>query len=169
MERRSYADKCIRPEMTVRQVAVDFPASQEVFRRYGEDDPPAGRFGHFEPLDKFARRRGLRLDALLNELTAATGAPVDRSGPFAQRIHRRYIVSALALTLTLGAGWGAWLLWRIGSRADFDAAPATQVIAHGEAHAVNVWGSSHAAVSVPPSPPAPWRKFSWGAPKSIRW
>jgi hypothetical protein len=137
MERRSYSDKCIRPEMTVRQVAADFPGSPEVFRRYGEDDPPAGRFGHFEPLDKFARRRGLRLDALLNELTAATGAPVDRSGPFAQRIHHRFIVSALALTLTLGAGWGAWLLWRIGWWADFDAASAAQVIAHGEAQ---LWG-----------------------------
>jgi hypothetical protein len=37
---RSYARKAIRPEMTVRQVAADFPGSQEVFREYGEQSSP---------------------------------------------------------------------------------------------------------------------------------
>lgn len=33
---RPYARKAIRPEMTVRQVAADFPGSQDVFHEYGE-------------------------------------------------------------------------------------------------------------------------------------
>lgn len=123
--------------MTVRQVAVDFPASQDVFRRHGEQDAPPARFGHLEPLTHFARRRGIPLDELLAELAAATGLPIEHRGQFAERVHHSFIVSALVLTLTLGAGWGAWLLWLIGVQGHFDAAPVAHVIAHGEAQ---LWG-----------------------------
>jgi hypothetical protein len=134
---RSYGRKAIRPEMTVRQVAADFPSSEEVFRRHGEADAPPARFGHLEPLAHFARRRGMSLEALLAELAAATGAPVERRKRFAGRIHHGFIVAALVLTLTLGAGWGAILLWQISSRRTFDDMPAAAVVAHGEAQ---LWG-----------------------------
>jgi hypothetical protein len=134
---RSYARKVIQPEMTVRQVAVDFPGSQEVFRRYGERESPPARFGHLEPLGHFARRCGVGLDALLSELSAAAGAPVERRGRYAERVHHGFILSALAITLTLGAGWGAWLLWQIATRGRFTGVPAAYVIAHGEAQ---LWG-----------------------------
>lgn len=137
MTERSYARQSIRPEMTVRQIAADFPASQDIFRSYGEVDAPPARFGHLEPLTHFARRRGISLDTLLAALAAATSARVDRYGQLADKIHHGFIVSALVLTLTLGAGWGAWLLWQIGTRGQFSAAPSAQVIAHGEAQ---LWG-----------------------------
>ena len=134
---RSYARKVIRPDMTVRQVAVDFPASRDVFRSHGEPDDRRGQFGHLEPLTHFSRRRGLSLEQLMTELAQATGVPIDVHGSDAERIHRPFLLAALGVTLSLGAGWGAWLLWRIGSSQDFDAVPAVQVIAHGEAQ---LWG-----------------------------
>lgn len=134
---RPYSSRSIRPEMTVRQVAVDFPASREVFLHHGEPERPPGQFGHLEPLAHFARRMGLALDELLLDLAAATGAPIEAPSRPAETIHHGYILSALAITLTLGAGWGGWLLWRIGITADFGAVPAADVIAHGEAQ---LWG-----------------------------
>lgn len=134
---RTYARKVIRPEMTVRQVAADFPGSEAVFREHGEPDAPPARFGHLEPLTQFAQRRGIALERLLAELAAATKAPVEWCGRFAERAHRPFLLSALVITLTFGAGWGAWLLWRIGARGAFSGVPAAYVIAHGEAQ---LWG-----------------------------
>ena len=61
----------IRLEMTVRQVVADDPGCREVFRRHGESEGCPTRFGHLEPLDRFARRHGVPLDALLAELSSA--------------------------------------------------------------------------------------------------
>jgi hypothetical protein len=123
--------------MTVRQVAADFPGADEVFRRHGEVDAPPARFGHLEPLTHFARRRGVPLEKLLAELAAATQAPLDLHSRQTQAIHHPFLLAALALTLTLGAGWGGWLLWQIGALGQFSGAPAEHVIAHGEAQ---LWG-----------------------------
>jgi hypothetical protein len=130
---RSYSPKTIRPEMTVRQIAVDFPASREVFRGYGEPSDRPGQFGHLEPLAHFARRQGVALHKLLSELAAATAAPVDIRSRYAERVHHGFVLSALAITLS----WGVWLLWKIAARSDFGAVPAAHVIAHGEAQ---LWG-----------------------------
>lgn len=137
MKERLYARKAIWPEMTVRQIAADFPASQEVFRKYGERACPPARFGHLEPLSRFADRRGVPLERLLSELATATGAPVDRLRRRAERVHRGFLLSALAVTLTFGAGWGAWLLWQIAAQGEFGGASVAHVIAHGEAQ---LWG-----------------------------
>ncbi len=134
---RPYVRKAIRPEMTVRQVAADIPGAEAVFRAYGERDAPPARFGHLEPLTHFARRRGVAMGQLLAELVAATGAPVELDGRFCERVHHPFLVLALVLTLTVGAGWGAWLLWQIGLQGDFLSAPPAHVIAHGEAQ---LWG-----------------------------
>ncbi len=134
---RSYVRKSIRPEMTVRQIAADFPPAQDVFRRYGECDRSRARFGHLEPLTHFARRQGVSIENLLAELVAATDASVDVANRCAERIHHGFVLSALAVTLTLGAGWGAWLLWQIGMNRDFRSVPPAHVIGHGEAQ---LWG-----------------------------
>ena len=134
---RSYSRKVIRPEMTVRQIAVDFPASEVVFRNYGEPNRHPSRFGHLEPLTHFARRRGISLDAILNELVIATGARIDMHARRAERVHHGFLFAALLITITLGAGWGVWLLLRIGRTAAFDSVSAAHVIAHGEAQ---LWG-----------------------------
>lgn len=137
MTPRSYARKAIRPDMTVRQIVADFPKAEAVFRRYGERMVPPARFGYLEPLTHFARRREVLLPSLLSELATATGAPLELRGPFAERAHRGFILSALLFTLTLGAGWGTWLLWQIGAQGQFGGVPAAYVIAHGEAQ---LWG-----------------------------
>jgi uncharacterized protein involved in response to NO len=127
----------LRPDMTVRQVAADYPASREVFRRHGEPERPSARFGHLEPLDRFAQRHGVPLDALLAELSQAAGVEVSRDDDFAGRAHRPFVGAALAVTLSLGAGWGTLLLVEVGRRGSLAAIPAAQVVAHGEAQ---FWG-----------------------------
>lgn len=48
------------------------------------------------------KKEACELDGWLKEV-----APSDElRGRFAERVHRGFILSALALTLTLGAGWG---------------------------------------------------------------
>jgi uncharacterized protein involved in response to NO len=127
----------LRPDMTVRQIALDYPDCREVLCRHGEPEDRPTRFGHLEPLDHFARRRGIDLEQLLVELARAAGVAVDRDGAWAQLVHRPFIVWALAFTLSLGAGWGALLLFEIGWHARFDAIPSSHVVAHG---AAQLWG-----------------------------
>lgn len=127
----------IRPDMTVRQVAADYPGCREVLRRHGEPEDRPTKFGHLEPLDHFARRQGIDLEQLLTELSQAAGVEVDRESVCAQLVHRPFIVSALAVTLSLGAGWGALLLFEIGWQGRFEAVPAGHVVAHG---AAQLWG-----------------------------
>jgi hypothetical protein len=127
----------IRPDMTTRQIAADYPACKDVLLRHGEPDDRPTRFGHLEPLVAFARRQGIGLEQLLAELTEAAGVGVDRESARAERVHRPYIACALAITLSLGAGWGALLLFEIGGKGRFEAAPVNHVVAHG---AAQLWG-----------------------------
>ena len=48
-------------------------------------------------------------------------------------LHRPYFLAAIALTLTLGVGWGGLLLWQIGMAGSFTAVSIHSVNAHGEA------------------------------------
>jgi hypothetical protein len=146
--------------MTVRQVAADYPECREVFRRFGELEERSApvstleplrkrgwktpgverisaRFGHLEPLDQFARRHGVPLEELLQELARAINVSIDYDAPAAEKAHRPFLAAALILTLSLGAGWGAILLFEIGRQADFSAAPAGHILAHGE---TQLWG-----------------------------
>ncbi|HEY7311478.1 MAG TPA: NnrS family protein [Gemmataceae bacterium] len=123
--------------MTVRQVAADYAGCREVLRRHGEPENRATKFGHLEPLNRFARRHGIDLDQLLAELSQAAGVGVDRESIRGQLIHRPFIVGALAITLSLGAGWGALLLSEIGWQGRFEAASADSIVAHGSAQ---LWG-----------------------------
>jgi uncharacterized protein involved in response to NO len=127
----------IRPDMTVRQVAADYPGCREVFRRHGEPEDRPTQFGHLEPLDHFARRQGIDLGELLGELAGTAGVAVDWEGTRAHLVHRPFIAWALAVTLSLGAGWGALLLFEIGLHGNFDTVPTGDVVAHG---AAQLWG-----------------------------
>lgn len=127
----------LRPDMTVRQIAADYPGCQDVFLRHGEPAERPTKFGHLEPLTHFARRMKVPLEPLLAELAGAAGVAVDHERPAARRIHRPFVAWALAITLTLGAGWGAWLLFAIAAARDFAVVPAAEVVAHGEAQ---LWG-----------------------------
>src|SRR5579859_7501068 len=127
----------LRPDMTVRQAAADYPGCREVLCRHGEPDGRPTKFGHLEPLAHFARRRGTDLRQLLTELADAAGVGVDWEGERDRPVHRPFLAAALALTLSLGAGWGALLLFEIAHDASFDSVPAGDVVAHG---AAQLWG-----------------------------
>lgn len=127
----------LRPDMTVRQVALDYAGCREVFRRHGEPDDRPTKFGHLESLEHFAQRQGIDLEDLLATLAEAAGVAVDWETASAQQVHRPFIAWALFVTLSLGAGWGALLLFEIGWRGRFDAIPAGHVVAHG---AAQLWG-----------------------------
>lgn len=140
---RSYHAPAIRPEMTVRHVVALYPACRDIFRQYGEPEDRIGAggapgpFGHFQPLDQFATQHGVSLDELLQRLAETAGVPIDRDRATAERIHRGFILAALAITLSLGAAWGGYLLAMIGLGEDFVVVDAAHVIAHGEAQ---LWG-----------------------------
>jgi uncharacterized protein involved in response to NO len=127
----------LRPDMTVRQMAADYPASREVFHRHGEPERDSAKFGHLEPLDRFAQRHGIPLGSLMAELSQAAGVEISRDDPSTVRAHRPFVAVALAVTLSLGAGWGTLLLFEIGGQGSLAAIPAAQVVAHGEAQ---LWG-----------------------------
>ena len=64
----------VHPATTVRQVATDYPACRDVFRRHGEPERISVKFGRLEPLDRFAQRHGVPLDTFLAEMSGAAGA-----------------------------------------------------------------------------------------------
>lgn len=129
--------------MTVRHVVALYPACRDIFRQYGEPvdrvgvGGAPGPFGHFQPLDQFAAQHGVPLDELLRRLAETAGVPIDRDRVAAERIHRGFLLAALAITLSLGAAWGGYLLAMIGLSEDFVVVDAAHVIAHGEAQ---LWG-----------------------------
>ena len=127
----------IHPAMTVRQVATDYPACRAVFRHHGEPERGSVKFGHLEPLDRFAQRHGIPLDMLLIEVSQASGVEISRDDPSAGWAHRPFVAAALVVTLSLGAGWGTLFLFEIGRKGSWAAIPTAQVVAHGEAQ---LWG-----------------------------
>ena len=95
-----------------------------------------GHPGPAESLAFFARAHDVPLTQLLEELHRAAESPA-REGPsapgLADGIYRPFFKAGIAVTLTLGAAWGAYLLLRIGSAESFRAAGLHEVNAHGHA------------------------------------
>lgn len=48
-------------------------------------------------------------------------------------VYRRFFVSAIIITVTLGAGWGTWLLWGIAQARSFTGISIHAINAHGQA------------------------------------
>jgi hypothetical protein len=53
--------------------------------------------------------------------------------PSAPLAYRRFFIAAIAVVLSVGAAWGAWLLLRIGASGRFAGASLHQINAHGHA------------------------------------
>jgi hypothetical protein len=94
-----------------------------------------------ESLGFFAKAHDVPLDQLLREVRGAVDQPdvpsaAESAGSIAQAadsIYRPFFKAGIAVVLTLGATWGAYLLWRIGVSGSFSAAGLHEVNAHGHA------------------------------------
>ncbi len=114
------------------------PEARAVLDRYGLRGC-GGPDGPYETLGYYARAHGVDWDQLSRELAEALGGKVvmgasrDETTLMADTIYRRFFMAGIAIVLTAGASWGAWLLWRIGLGHSFKAASIQTINAHGVA------------------------------------
>jgi hypothetical protein len=117
------------------------PGVRPVLDRYGLRGC-GGEWGPAESLGFFARAHDVPVERLLREvrerLAGGSDPPPDEenreeSTQLADAIYRPFFKAGIAVVLTLGAAWGAYLLLRIGLRGRFSAAGLHEVNAHGHA------------------------------------
>lgn len=125
------------PTVLIPELLQDHPAARTVLDRYGLKGC-GGPLGPQESLAFFARTHGVPLDRLLGEIQSAVGKPAPDApalGPrwTADAIYRPFFLGGIAVVLTLGAVWGAYLLIRIAVAGKFAAAGVHEVNAHGHA------------------------------------
>jgi hypothetical protein len=116
------------------------PEARPVLDRYGLRGC-GGPGGPAESLGFFARAHDVPVERLLVELrerlAGRTAPPVGEEAEGVARpadlIYRPFFKSAIVVVLTLGAGWGAYLLVRIALTGRFTAAGLHEVNAHGHA------------------------------------
>ncbi len=119
---------------------VAAPASRHVLDRFGLQGC-GGPLGPRETLSFFAKGHEVSLETLLQEIRVAvhesTTPPQGEAfaAPnLADTIYRPFFKSAIVLTLTLGALWGAWLLLRMALQGTLTTAGILhEVNAHGHA------------------------------------
>lgn len=129
----------IRPDMTVREINVRYPACRAVFARHGMGGC-GGDLGPDEPLSFFAEAHNVDLCCLSTELERAAGDAIpDTITPALAfekrlaRLYQAYIRAAIAITLTFGTTWGAHILAKIALHQSFDAPSYAGTQAHGHA------------------------------------
>jgi hypothetical protein len=113
------------------------PRVRPVLDRYGLRGC-GGPLGPMETLGFFARAHDVPLDQLLADLRAAVGKGRDDAEPsqsdaLADSIYAPFFKGGMAVALTLGAVWGAFLLTRIAVLGSFTAVGIHEVNAHGHA------------------------------------
>src|SRR6516165_8303917 len=113
------------------------PQARPVLDRYGLRGC-GGPLGPVESLGFFAKAHDVPIERLLQELRGALEQPdvvsPDPAGDsLADTIYRPFFKAGIAIVLTLGAVWGAYLLLRIGFLGTFTAAGLHEVNAHGHA------------------------------------
>jgi hypothetical protein len=116
------------------------PQVRTVLDRYGLKGC-GGPLGPAESLAFFAQAHEVALPRLLEELRGATrpaalqpiSLPLAEAPSRADTIYRPFFKAGIAVTLSLGAVWGAYLLLRIALTGSFTAAGLHEVNAHGHA------------------------------------
>ena len=114
-----------------------WPQARVVLDRYGLQGC-GGPLGPVESLGFFARAHDVAADQLLRELRTAgkdAGSVTTRAtaNAVADAIYRPFFKAGIAVVLTLGAVWGAYLLVRISVSGSFTAVGLHEVNAHGHA------------------------------------
>jgi hypothetical protein len=113
------------------------PQARPVLDRYGLRGC-GGELGPVESLNFFAKAHDVPLPRLLDELREACERPTALAEPpgehLGDAIYRPFFKAGIAVVLTLGAVWGAYLLLRIAISGDgFKAVGLHEVNAHGHA------------------------------------
>lgn len=131
--------ECLNGASLIPDLLRAAPHLRPVLDRYGLRGC-GGRLGPHETLGFFAMAHDVPLDHLIAELRAAqagpTSAPVAppaTEAGIADAIYRPFFRAGIAVALTLGAVWGAFLLLRIAVTGSFGAAELHEVNAHGHA------------------------------------
>lgn len=115
-----------------------YPSARRVLDKYGLKGC-GGQDGPYESLRFFARAHDIDEHALLCEIehtilkeeqTGSTGEiPIP---DLADTIYRRFFTAAIIVAVTLGASWGAYLLWKIGMLG-YSGVSSNEINAHGQA------------------------------------
>ncbi|HWB09618.1 MAG TPA: DUF1858 domain-containing protein [Pirellulales bacterium] len=112
------------------------PEARRVLDRYGLRGC-GGKKGPVETLAFFARAHDVPIARLLDEIRhepqGGVGSPPVEAPPIGDEIYRPFFKSGIAVVLSLGAAWGAYLLARIAVRGSFTAAGVQEINAHGHA------------------------------------
>ena len=134
---RSNKDALLTSQVMIPELIRSVPGSREVLDRYGLRGC-GGPEGPHESLEFFARAHDVPIDQLLDELRKPDDnrLPVGEHPPSrwsADAIYRPFFLAGIAVVLTLGAVWGAYLLVRIALAGKFTAVGLHEVNAHGHA------------------------------------
>lgn len=129
----------INSERKIPELLRALPQVRPVLDRYGLKGC-GGPLGPAESLAFFAQAHEVPLPRLLEELRGAARPssqplplPLADAPSQADTIYRPFFKAGMAVTLTLGALWGAYLLVRIAVNGSFTAAGLHEVNAHGHA------------------------------------
>lgn len=129
----------INGEVQIPKLLGAVPQVRPVLDRYGLKGC-GGPMGPAESLAFFARAHDVPLDRLLDELRDAAqpaaqpvSLPLADAPSRADAIYRPFFKAGMAVTLSLGAVWGAYLLLRIAFSGSFTAAGLHEINAHGHA------------------------------------
>lgn len=135
----SLSPPAISPDTMVPDLLRTFPQARAVLDQYGLRGC-GGSLGPVESLAFFARAHDVPLDRLLRELRDAcaktgteTPPPDSAEDAIADRIYIPFFKGGIAIALTLGAVWGAYLLLRVAFAGSFTAIGIHEVNAHGHA------------------------------------
>ena len=133
------AAEWINAQLRIPELLRRVPQARPVLDRYGLRGC-GGPEGPAESLEFFARAHEVPLPRLLDELRteAARSQPqpltlLHEKPELADTLYRRFFKAGIAVTLTLGALWGAYLLLRIALGGTFTAVGIHEVNAHGHA------------------------------------
>ncbi len=137
------ASATIRADAMLPDVLRANPQLRPIFDRYGLRGC-GGPHGPAETIGFFARAHGVGEATLLHELNDALRNPVTATSPavdaprnplddLADTIYRRFFKAGIAVILTVGAVWGAYLLLQIARHGSFTAASIHDINAHGHA------------------------------------
>jgi hypothetical protein len=127
----------INEKLLIPELLGNAPQARPVLDRYGLRGC-GGPLGPVETLGFFAKAHDVPLDRLLREIREAVIQPEPAPATKAEdqqadTIYLPFFQAGIAIVLSLGAAWGAYLLLRIAITGSFAAAGIHEINAHGHA------------------------------------